>query len=494
MTKLVNKAIVTVLTLVITLGVFGALENGRAYAATTFKTENAKPASGNIFVSVDGTFSTEATTKIINRINQIRKEACDQGVINPASGKPLTAKDYKPVAWNTELEEYARLRAAEISVNWDHKRPSNVGCFDNKVDFDGYHSAENIAKGFTILNSIEAYYSEKTDWVKKTGKMTGHYTNMINPKNQLVGMAAFKQATGSTYSAMELGVKWGNVSNKYTGFKGAATQIVEVNVAFLVKSLQITGTSSVVVGKKVKLTANANMSGATAKAAITAGATWSSNNTKVATVDANGNVTGKAAGTATIKVVAGSISATYKVTVTKAATTVQTVKATSVKLNVAARTMNVNETYQLTSTVAPTNTTNKGVTYTSSNTKVATVDATGKVTAKAEGTATITVKTNDGSNKSATCTVTVKNVKVTSIKLNATSKSIKVNTSFKLTVTVNPTNATVKKVTYTSSNTKVATVDANGNIKAIGAGTAYITVKTTDGSNRAAICKVTVAK
>ncbi len=66
-----------------------------------------------------------------------------------------------------------------------------------------------------------------------------------------------------------------------------------------------------------------------------------------------------------------------------------------------------NQTATLTATVLPSNATNKSVTWTSSNTSVATVDANGKVTAVANGTATITATTNDGSNKSASCTVTV---------------------------------------------------------------------------------------
>ena len=81
--------------------------------------------------------------------------------------------------------------------------------------------------------------------------------------------------------------------------------------------------------------------------------------------------------------------------------------ATGVSVSPTSATINVGATKQLTATVTPTNTSNKGVTWTSSNTGVATVSSSGLVTAKAVGTATITVKTSDGSNKSATCTITV---------------------------------------------------------------------------------------
>ena len=133
--------------------------------------------------------------------------------------------------------------------------------------------------------------------------------------------------------------------------------------------------------------------------------TWTSSNTSVATVDANGRVTSVANGTATItaKTNDGSnLSATCKVTVDIP------IIATDISLDKTSLTFTAkNQTAALTATVLPSNTTNKSVTWTSSNTSVATVDANGKVTAVANGTATITAKTNDGSNLSATCKVTV---------------------------------------------------------------------------------------
>ena len=83
-----------------------------------------------------------------------------------------------------------------------------------------------------------------------------------------------------------------------------------------------------------------------------------------------------------------------------------------------------------------------------------------------------------------------KPLSVSSIKLNATSITLKNVRSYKLIATINPTNATNKNVTWTSSNTRVATVDANGNVKAVGAGTATITAKSNNG--KTATCKVTV--
>lgn len=83
------------------------------------------------------------------------------------------------------------------------------------------------------------------------------------------------------------------------------------------------------------------------------------------------------------------------------------VMVSSISLNVTSKTLSINETLKLTATVAPSDATNKSVTWTSSNTSVATVDANGTITAKSKGNAVITVTANDGSNVSAKCTVNV---------------------------------------------------------------------------------------
>ncbi|MBO5280595.1 MAG: Ig-like domain-containing protein, partial [Clostridia bacterium] len=167
-----------------------------------------------------------------------------------------------------------------------------------------------------------------------------------------------------------------------------------------------------------------------------------------------------------------------------------TVSVTGVTLNKSSATLTEGDTLTLTATVAPTNATNKNVTWKSSDTTVATV-SNGVVTAKKAGTATITVATADG-NKTATCTVTVKakTISVTGVTLNKTSATLTEGDTLTLTATVAPTNATNKNVTWKSSDTTVATV-SNGVVTAKKAGTATITVMTADGS-KTATCTVTV--
>ena len=133
----------------------------------------------------------------------------------------------------------------------------------------------------------------------------------------------------------------------------------------------------------------------------------------------------------------------------------------------------------LTATVSPSNATNKTLTWSSSNTSVATV-SNGVVKAVGFGTATITAKSNNG--KTASCSVTVNTIQPTGIKATPeTSTLYGLNGTVKLTANVMPSNATNKTVTWSSRNTSVATVSSDGTVKAVGYGTTVITATTVNG-------------
>ncbi len=152
-------------------------------------------------------------------------------------------------------------------------------------------------------------------------------------------------------------------------------------------------------------------------------------------------------------------------------------------------------TGQLVATVEPANATDKSVTWSSDNTTVATVDANGTVTPVAAGTATITVTTTDGG-YTAACIVTLSEapIAVTGVTLDQTSLNLTIgDTPIPLTATVSPADATDKSVTWSSANTAVATVAADGTVTPVAAGTATITVTTTDGGHTAT-CAVTVVE
>ena len=259
----------------------------------------------------------------------------------------------------------------------------------------------------------------------------------------------------------------------------SATCAVTVTVAVTGVSLNKT-TLSLTKGSTETLTATVAPSDATNK-----NITWSSNNTGVATVSNNGIVTAVSEGTATItvKTVDGNKTATCAVTVTP-------ILVNSITLNRSTASVEVGSTVSLTATVSPSNAADRTLTWSSSNTAIATVSSNGVVTGVKAGTATITATSNDGSGVKATCQVTVTNVAVTSVALDQTTLSLVNGTTATLTATVSPDNATDKTVTWSSSNTSVATV-SNGTVTAKSVGTATITVKTVDG-NKTATCSVTV--
>jgi len=162
---------------------------------------------------------------------------------------------------------------------------------------------------------------------------------------------------------------------------------------------------------------------------------------------------------------------------------------TSVSVSESTASIIVGKTLQLTATVSPVDAANKAVTWDSSNIKIATVSSAGKVIAKSPGSVTITATTVSGGKK-ATCKVTVIQP-VTSIKLNKNSITLLKGKTFKLIQTINPSNASNKKVTWKSSNKAIATVSSTGTVRGIKKGTSYITVTTVDGK-KSAKCKVVV--
>ena len=215
---------------------------------------------------------------------------------------------------------------------------------------------------------------------------------------------------------------------------------------------------------------------------------WSSSNNAVATVNASGKVTAVGVGSCTVTATTTDgtqLGASCQVNVTP-------VMVTGITLNSTSATIYPGDDLQLTATVSPSNATNKAVTWRSSNTAVATVDATGKVTAKAVGSCSITATATDGSGKSASCAITVAPILATSVSLNRTSASIDPGQTVQLTATVLPANVTNNAVTWRSSNTTVATVDQNGKVTGKTPGSCTITCTTADGSNKTATCAITV--
>ena len=151
-------------------------------------------------------------------------------------------------------------------------------------------------------------------------------------------------------------------------------------------------------------------------------------------------------------------------------------------------------TLKTTVTATPNKKANKKVTYKSSNPKVASVTGKGVITGKKAGTAKITVRS--AKNKKIKAVVTVKVVKgrVTSVRLNKASGNLTKGQTVKLKATVKTSKGGSKDVVWSTSNKKVATVNSKGTVKAVGTGSATITVKAADGTGKKASCKIKVKK
>ena len=122
-------------------------------------------------------------------INEIRREACEEGVDSPVDGRPLTPADYVPLQWSEALEEIALQRAAESMILQDHTRPDGTECFTVAPEGVSF-TTETLAWGFEDAEeALKGWYSEKASYLNADGGPAGHYMALINPENRLVGIA-----------------------------------------------------------------------------------------------------------------------------------------------------------------------------------------------------------------------------------------------------------------------------------------------------------------
>lgn len=212
--------------------------------------------------------------------------------------------------------------------------------------------------------------------------------------------------------------------------------------------------------------------------------TWTSDDETVATVK-DGVVTGIKAGTAKIIAKVGDKTAVCEVTVNA--------PLKGITIDPAELSVNKNQSKTITAGFVPADTTDeKTVTWSIDNPEIADIAADGvqlTVTGKKQGTAVITATTAAG--LTCTCTVTVKEIQISSLKLNTTSSTLEAGETQQLSVEYLPADTTDDKVvTWSSSDSNVATVDEEGVVTAIAGGTAEITATAANGVT--ATCKVTV--
>lgn len=277
-----------------------------------------KADSSCINVAFEGDYNA-AVKQALDRINTFRLEACTEGVPDPRDpGRRLTKSDYVPIKWSYDLEQVARLRSAEATYYFSHGRPNGESCFSADVGLYETGWSEVIAWTSDMVSGLDMFYSEKDDWVKQTGAVTGHYTSMISPSYTYVGLGCFFNKYG-----------WASVCGRFSASAGTSTKQssslkdcyvpVEVKKNELVSaSLSfIKGGSSLLKGEtaQLELTGFLGQNGEEDMRVLLYDASWKSSNTTVATVDKYGRVTAKSIGTATVTASCGGKSKSVTVNV-----------------------------------------------------------------------------------------------------------------------------------------------------------------------------------
>lgn len=292
----------------------------------TLPTDVTTVKTGRMFLGIKGSYITDMQNAL-NRINAIRKEACDEGIKDPRNERRnLTSSDYVPIKWSSDLEYIARIRAAEASVYRQHIRLNGYDAFaiysPNGVRSWGEVLAWNTSR--TFLQGIEQWYREKKDWVGNTGKVTGHYTQMIDPDNIYVGLATFINPNAG-YSTTTAGEFTSQRNLDYSqGTSGAVLdenagpaidnciQTVEVKTDKITASMS--DFNSLAAPNNVQ--AEFNLTVYNCKMETLGATKWTSSDVKTAAVDNTGKVTGVHEGSADITAACGDLTATKTIQVT----------------------------------------------------------------------------------------------------------------------------------------------------------------------------------
>ena len=309
MKQWIKKLTTKMTALVLAVAMVFACPAGELKAATVYEGDVTTASSGKVIVGVPGVFEYLEKTAILNRINEIRKEAIDEGIVSGT---------YVPMKWSYELEYIARIRAVDtVFVGIQHARANGGSVWISHNGVRG--NAENIAWNYAgALAGIEQWYSEKYDLVNKTGGVTGHYTSMINPSNVYVGLASFKADGAGYYVVLDQYSSQKNLDESEFKKDSAVIQKLEVNSSYI-KGLVVQGEAAMSPGDTQKLsatlTANDGWRGSKLSLVSYGDVTWSSSAPSVAKVDSNGKVSAVAAGSATITATCGSYSGTFTINV-----------------------------------------------------------------------------------------------------------------------------------------------------------------------------------
>ena len=352
---------------------------------------------------------------------------------------------------------------------------------------------------FTVGVHVEAVKLEETELVLVAGtsdKADYDLIPQILPEDALVKEVTYASSNAAILTVDEKGhlhaIAPGSVTVTVTSAdKGCKTSAkLKVTVKQAVTGIELNKTEAeLYLKEKLNLTAKVLPQNATNKKCV-----WSSSNEAVATVSPNGAVTATGEGKAVIRCAAEDNGEVFAECVVNVTIPVQRIVLDPANATLLLGGPQALTTAQLKYTLTPENASFQNVTWTSSDEKIATVDANGQVRGISIGKATIIATTTDpraAGKVKAVCTITVGNA-VTGIELSKTEVELYLTEKLSLTAKVFPQNAVNKKCVWSSSNEKVATVTQNGAVTPMSKGVAVIRCTAEDGSKVYSECKITV--
>ena len=390
--------------------------------------------------------------------------------------------------------------ASDKSLKWGSSDVSVA-----TVDAYGNVKAEGNGEATVFVSSSDGGFTAYCN-VKVGTPVTGISLDPREFTLETIGSSFTIKPVISPEDASDLGVVWesadtkvvsvasdgtvtaigpGTTTVKATTNDGSFTSNCVVSVKSPAQHVSLDKTSlKLLEGESGKLTATVYPLNSTQKTL-----TWVSDHPDVASVDNEGNVTARKAGTATVTVkVAENVTAVCKVTVIS--------RVTGISLSETTVELKPGETHQLTATVLPQNASNAEVTWYSDKESVATVSQSGLVTGVGPGETTVHAVTTDGG-KMASCLVKV-GTPVKGITLSVSSKTLYVgDPSLDISAALTPANATDKSLEWSSSDPEVASIAPGAAlhavIKPLKPGKTTITATTKDGGFTAS-CEVTVKR
>ena len=279
------------------------------------ETDVASASNGCTMLGIYGSYYSQAQ-EALDKLNEIRKEACEAGNIpDPRDpSRMLTSDDYKPLRWSRDLESIARIRAAEAGISFNfmasgHDRPSDKDTFS--LSFHGVSSnCEDLAYcwGKSMTEGVMLWKSEQKDWVDQNlSNETGHYTSMINPKYNYVGLGDFysEAAPYPNTVAGEFSTRTG-LNETMQDVQTDVIQKVEISNKYIKENF-LDGADTINTEQTSSLTAKVRLERTRSNGKVSTREIWSvqpltysSSDRTIATVDNNGNVTGLTNGDVTI--------------------------------------------------------------------------------------------------------------------------------------------------------------------------------------------------